>query len=51
MSVSCPARAGGTFSCLPAGEAYPGRQIISFHVFYVGRDNYYLVHREVWEIA
>jgi hypothetical protein len=32
MSVPRPASAAGNFSCLPAGEAYPGQKIyISVH--------------------
>jgi hypothetical protein len=51
MSVPRPASAAGTFSCLPAGEAYPGRENLSFRVLRVGRDNNYLVHWEVREVA
>jgi hypothetical protein len=51
MSVSRPASAAGNFSCLPAGEAYPEQKHVSFRALYIGRDNKYLVRREVQEMA
>jgi hypothetical protein len=51
MSVPRLASAAGNFSCLPAGEAYPGRKHVSLRGLYVGRDNKYLVQWEVREVA
>jgi hypothetical protein len=51
MSVSCLARAAGKVSCLPAGEAYPGRKTVSFCALCIGRDKQYLVRWELLEIA
>jgi hypothetical protein len=38
MSFSCPASAVGNFSCLPAREAYPSREKVSFRVLCIRRD-------------
>jgi hypothetical protein len=51
MSVPRPASAAGTFSCLLAREAYPGRENVSFRALRVGRDNKYLVRWKVREVA
>jgi hypothetical protein len=51
MSVPRPASAAGTFSCLPVGEVYPGRENVSFCDLRAGRDNKYLVRWEVREVA
>jgi hypothetical protein len=49
--IACLARAAGYFTCLPVGEAYPGRRSVSFCVLCTERENQYLVGWEVREIA
>jgi hypothetical protein len=51
MSVPRPASTAGTFSCFPAGEAYPRRENVSFCALRVGHDNKYLVRWKVREVA
>jgi hypothetical protein len=37
--TACPARAAGNFSCVPVGEAYPGRRSVYFYDLCDKRNN------------